>query len=143
MLVVRKGLTVFGVAASSMSFLCSAALVCSPFHSPTVIKLPQSWMTVRRIAAIECTRRQGTQSYPSPFCAFRLFAHFPAFRPLTLPFCSRIAFNLTYLVPYSWSHCTFTGFMIIAAPYQLLQTVWMFLIIKKVAASLAGGKKKK
>ncbi len=48
-----------------------------------------------------------------------------------------------YLVPYSWSHCTFTGFMIIAAPYQLLQMVWMFLIIKKVTASLAGGKKKK
>jgi len=31
--------------------------------------------------------------------------------------------------------------MVIAAPYQLLQMVWMFLIIKKVAASLAGGRK--
>ena len=48
-----------------------------------------------------------------------------------------------YLVPYSWSHCTFSGFMVIAAPYQLLQLAWMFLIIKKAAATVAGGKKPK
>lgn len=64
-------------------------------------------------------------------------------RCASLRVCSRIVFNLVYLVPYSWSHCTFSGFMVIAAPYQLLQIAWMFLIIRKATSALSRGKKPK
>eukprot|EP00903_Cladosiphon_okamuranus_P020877 g19172.t1 len=86
-----------------------------------------------------------TNEFSTPFYGlYRLTRHPLAGAIFALSFfASRIVFNLLYLVPYSWSHCTFTGFMIIAAPYQLLQIVWMFLIIKKAAATLSGGKKTK
>eukprot|EP00904_Undaria_pinnatifida_P005137 jgi/Undpi1/1753/HiC_scaffold_11.g05142.m1 len=50
-------------------------------------------------------------------------------------FLSRILFNFVYLVPYSWGHCTKIGFLIIAAPYQSLQVMWMYLIIKKAMST--------
>ncbi|CAM9529037.1 unnamed protein product [Ectocarpus fasciculatus] len=86
-----------------------------------------------------------TNEFSTPFYGlYRLTRHPVAGGLFALAFFgSRIVFNFMYLVPYSWSHCTFSGFMVIAAPYQLLQVVWMFLIMKKVAASLTGGSKPK
>lgn len=54
-------------------------------------------------------------------------------------FLSRIVFNFMYLVPYSWGHCTKIGFLIIAAPYQSLQVMWMFLIVKKATSTRRRG----
>ncbi|CAN0099442.1 unnamed protein product [Pylaiella littoralis] len=84
-----------------------------------------------------------TNEFSTPFYGFYRITRHPAAGALFAIafFLSRIVFNLKYLVPYSWSHCTFSGFMLIAAPYQLLQVAWMFLIIKKVAAGLTGGAK--
>ncbi|CAM9719308.1 unnamed protein product, partial [Hapterophycus canaliculatus] len=86
-----------------------------------------------------------TNEFSTPFYGlYRITRHPVAGMLFAISFfASRIVVNFMYLVPYSWNHCTFTGFMIIAAPYQLLQVVWMFMILKNVANGLSGRGKKR